>query len=74
VQDDLDIERLRNSVCIRISDLRIYGMCVGILFYSPVNLWYALFALLILNAKIIWRQDGMHRKERKKERKRKCKR
>jgi hypothetical protein len=43
-------------------------------FYSPVNLRYALFALPILSAKIIWRQDGMHRKERKRERERKCKR
>ncbi len=35
-------------------------------FYSPVNLWCALFALPILSAKIIWRQDGMHMKEKKK--------
>jgi len=32
VQDDLDVERLHSSVCIRISDLHIYGMCVDVLF------------------------------------------
>jgi len=32
VQDDLDVERLGSSVCIRISYLRIYEMCVGVLF------------------------------------------
>ncbi len=75
MQDDLDVERLRSSVCIRMSDSRIYEMCVGVLyfcFYSPVNLRDALLALPIPSAKIVWRQDGMHRKERKRERK--CKR
>jgi len=43
-------------------------------FYSLVNLWYALFVLPIMSVKIVWRQDGMHMKERKRERERKCKR
>ncbi len=70
MQDDLDVERLRSSVRIRISDSRIYGMWVGILYFrfdSLVNLRDALLALPIPSAKIVWRQDGMHRKERERE-------
>jgi hypothetical protein len=37
------------------------------IFVYPVNLRDALFALPIPSAKIVWRQDGMHRKERKRE-------
>ncbi len=76
MQDDLDVERLRSSVRIRISDSRIYGMCVGILYfysYSSVTLRDALLALPIPSAKIVWRQDGVHRKERERERERECK-
>jgi hypothetical protein len=46
-------------------------MCVGVLYFffnSLVNLRDALLALPIPSAKIVWRQDGMHRKERKRER------
>ncbi len=75
MQDDLDVERLRSSVRIRISDSHIHGMCVGILyfyFHSPVNRQDALLGLPIPSAKIVWRQDGMHtvctgRKERERE-------
>jgi hypothetical protein len=75
VQDDLDVERLRSSVRIRISDSHIHGMCVGILyfyFHSPLNRQDALLGLPIPSAKIVWRQDGMHtvctgRKERERE-------